>query len=62
MSVGRAEVDGIQIADAKLDSQMRRTLREILRAVRSMKYGQVTIIVQDSKVVQIDKTEKVRLV
>jgi len=33
---------------------------EILKALRSIRYGYVQIIVQDSKVVQIDKTEKIR--
>ncbi len=35
-------------------------LLQILKALRSIRYGYVQIIVQDSKVVQIDKTEKVR--
>ncbi|WKZ32026.1 MAG: YezD family protein [Thermodesulfobacteriota bacterium] len=34
---------------------------EILKAVKSVKFGNVQIIIQDSKVVQIDKTEKIRL-
>ncbi|MBO5209364.1 MAG: YezD family protein [Lachnospiraceae bacterium] len=29
--------------------------------VRDMKYGTITIIVQDGKVIQIDKTDKIRL-
>ncbi len=37
-------------------------LRRILEAIRSIRYGQVQIIIQDSRVVQIDTTEKVRLV
>ena len=36
-------------------------LREVLRAVRDIRYGHVQIIIQDAKVVQIDRTEKVRL-
>ncbi len=35
-------------------------LSQILKAIRSIRYGYVQIIVQDSKVVQIDKTEKIR--
>ena len=38
----------------------KRLLSQILKAVRSIRYGYVQIIVQDSKVVQIDKTEKIR--
>ncbi len=35
-------------------------LSQILKAIKSIRYGYVQIIVQDSKVVQIDKTEKIR--
>jgi hypothetical protein len=31
-------------------------------AVKSVKYGVVQLIIQDGRVVQIDKTEKIRLV
>lgn len=34
---------------------------EIMRAIRSIRYGDVSIVIQDSKVVQIDKLEKIRL-
>ena len=36
-------------------------VQEILRAIRRVRYGQVQIIIQDSRVVQIDTTEKLRL-
>ncbi len=48
-----------EIVDFKEDEK--RLLSQILKAVRSIRYGCVQIIVQDSKVVQIDKTEKIRL-
>ena len=35
-------------------------LFQILKALRSIRYGYVQITVQDSKVVQIDKMEKTR--
>ena len=35
--------------------------QEILRAVRSLHYGSVEIIIHDSKVVQIERKEKIRL-
>ena len=38
----------------------KKLLMQILKAVRSIRYGTVQIIVQDSKIVQIDKTEKIR--
>lgn len=34
---------------------------EILSALKGIKYGHVQITVQDSRVVQIDKTEKFRM-
>ena len=33
----------------------------IEEAVRSIRYGTVQIVIQDGRVVQIDKTEKIRL-
>jgi hypothetical protein len=38
----------------------KKLLLEILKAIKSIRYGYVQIIVQDSKIVQIDKTEKIR--
>ena len=35
-------------------------VKEIIRAVNSLKYGYVQITVHNSKIVQIDKTEKTR--
>jgi hypothetical protein len=35
---------------------------EVLKAIRSIRYGSVHLILQDGRVVQIEKTEKVRLV
>ena len=37
-------------------------VRRIVDAIRSIRYGQVQIIIQDSRVVQIETTDKVRLV
>lgn len=36
-------------------------LRRVLEAVRRIKHGYVQLTVQDSRVVQIDRTEKERL-
>ena len=36
-------------------------ITQILKALKNIQYGYVQITVQDSKVVQIDKTEKFRL-
>jgi hypothetical protein len=34
--------------------------QEILRAIKSVKYGSVEIIIHDSAVVQIERKEKIR--
>ncbi len=38
----------------------KKLLLQILKALKSIRYGCVQIYIQDSKVVQIDKTEKIR--
>jgi hypothetical protein len=37
-------------------------LEEIQEAVKSIRYGVVQLIIQDGRIIQIDKTEKIRLV
>lgn len=37
-------------------------LREVLDALRATHHGTVTLVVQDRRVVQIDRTEKRRLI
>ena len=41
-----------------LDSSHLGTLEELLS---DMKYGRITLVIQDGKIVQIDKTEKYRI-
>ena len=41
-----------------LDNSHIDTLEEMLR---DMKYGSITLIIQDGKIIQIDKTEKYRI-
>ncbi|MCR4648208.1 MAG: YezD family protein [Lachnospiraceae bacterium] len=36
-------------------------IEEVKKALKEIKYGSLTLIIQDGKVIQIDKTEKVRL-
>jgi hypothetical protein len=35
--------------------------RQILQAIKTVRYGSVEIIIHDSKVVQIERKEKIRL-
>ncbi|MDR3310850.1 MAG: YezD family protein [Oscillospiraceae bacterium] len=36
-------------------------LERVLRLLREVKFGTVTLVIQDGRVVQIDKLEKIRL-
>ena len=42
-------------------SRSEEALRRISEALKDLAYGAVTVVVQDGVVVQIDRTEKVRL-
>lgn len=37
------------------------TVEEIVKAIQAIRYGYVQITIQDSRVVQIEKTEKIRM-
>ncbi|MDR1538284.1 MAG: YezD family protein [Clostridiales bacterium] len=37
------------------------TLATVLRYIEEVKHGTVTLIIQDGKVVQVDKLEKIRV-
>ena len=39
-------------------SELEKKIREALRQIR---YGTVTLVIQDNRVIQIDKSEKIRL-
>jgi len=36
-------------------------LGQLLEAIKSVKYGSITLTIQDGKAVQIDKNEKIRI-
>ena len=46
-------------ADKPLGSSM--PIQQIIDAVQSIRHGDVHIVIQDGNVIQINKTEKVRL-
>ena len=45
-------------AGDKWPVELEKQLREALRAIR---FGTVTLVIQDGRVIQIDKSEKIRL-
>lgn len=44
-----------------IESQDKVLLLKVLQAIKSISYGTVQITIHDSQVVQIDKTEKIRI-
>jgi len=44
-----------------LTQEQEAVLRETLAALRTIKFGSVQLIIQDGRVVQIEKVEKIRL-
>lgn len=36
-------------------------INKLLEMIKSVRYGSITIIIQDGQVIQIDKNEKIRL-
>jgi hypothetical protein len=48
-------------ADPKADADRRWPMEQILEALRGLRYGTVTVVVQDGVVVQVDRTERRRL-
>jgi hypothetical protein len=46
---------------SSLEQELQTSMEQIRSALRGLKFGSVNVIVQDGVVVQIDRTEKVRL-
>jgi hypothetical protein len=46
--------------DEAVDDALERAMREIVRVVRSVRYGSVEVVIQNAKVVQIERKEKFR--
>jgi hypothetical protein len=52
-------IDGESRSEA-LDDYQARAFREIVRAVRSVAFGSVEIVIHDSRIIQIERKEKFR--
>lgn len=48
-------------ADKKREDNLETGLDQVREILKDLRYGNVVLIVQDGKIIQIDKTEKVRL-
>jgi len=51
----------ISAVSSSLEQELQSSLEQIGGALRGLKFGNVNVVVQDGVVVQIDRTEKVRL-
>jgi len=49
------------VEKAEIKKVTEEELERIRKLIESVKYGSVNIIIQDGKIVQIDKNEKIRL-
>jgi hypothetical protein len=58
MTKSENESGGASPADPNADEEVQ---KQILRALEGLGYGSVEIIVHDSKIVQIERKEKIRL-
>jgi hypothetical protein len=53
--------EGHRTAESRQEKHMQHVVSQIEEALRSLRFGQVTITVQDGVVVQIDRLERTRL-
>jgi hypothetical protein len=51
----------LQQANGFVDDANRQLTQQILRALQEIRYGSVEIVIHDSKVVQIERKEKIRI-
>jgi hypothetical protein len=51
----------LQQTSGLVDETHRQLTQEILRALQEIRYGSVEIVIHDSKVVQIERKEKIRI-
>ena len=55
MAITRQHLNGL------VDETHRQLTQQILQALQEIRYGSVEIIIHDSKVVQIERKEKIRI-
>ncbi len=51
----------LQQANGLIDETYRQLTQQILLALQEIRYGSVEIVIHDSKVVQIERKEKIRI-
>lgn len=56
--MGNSIAEGVE---ASFSEQEQRVLRELVRTLRGIRYGSVVLTVHDGRVVEIHRTEKIRM-
>jgi hypothetical protein len=51
----------LQQANGLVDETLRHMTQQIIRALQDIRYGSVEIIIHDSRIVQIERKEKIRI-
>jgi hypothetical protein len=51
----------LQLSNGLVDETHRQLTQKILRALQEIRYGSVEIIIHDSRIVQIERREKIRI-
>jgi len=51
----------LQQSNGLVDETHRQLTQQILRALQEIRYGSVEIIIHDSRIVQIERKEKIRI-
>jgi hypothetical protein len=51
----------LQHSNGPADETHRQLTRQILRALQEIRYGSLEIIIHDSRIVQIERREKIRI-
>jgi len=51
----------LQHSNGLADETHRRLTQQILRALQEIRYGSVEIIIHDSRIVQVERKEKIRI-
>ncbi len=59
--MGQPLMKGVEAGEAAARELDRELQRRIGQALREIRFGTVTLVIQDGRVIQIDKSEKIRL-
>jgi len=51
----------VMVTMGKKEENLKRSLQTVKEMLETLNYGSVTLVVQDNYVIQIEKTEKIRL-